>query len=68
MVCATFISIKTEELIEKGIAIRITGLLTIFRCANPIRQRNIEEGIELVNRQNFEARRSRFGRIKKTAS
>ena len=30
MVCATFIGIKTEELIKKGVAIRITGLLKLL--------------------------------------
>jgi len=68
MVCATFIGIKTEELVEKGVAIRITGLLTIFRCANPLKQRNVEEGIEWVNRQNSEARRSRFSRLNRLLS
>jgi SRSO17 transposase len=68
MVCATFIGIKTEELVEQGVAIRITGLLKIFRCANPLKQRDVEEGIELVNRQNSEARRSRFSRVNRLLS
>ncbi len=66
MVCATFIGIKTEELVENGVAIRITGLLTLFRCANPLKQRTVEEGIKLVNRQNYDSRQSRLSRVNRS--
>ena len=67
MVCATFISQKTMNFIENGVAIRITGTLELFRQFNPLRNKELFEVISGINKKIMAARQSRNSRLK-TAS
>ncbi len=64
MVCAIFISQKTMNFIENGVAIRITGTLELFRQFNPLRNKELFDVINGINKKIMAARQSRTSRLK----
>jgi len=68
MVCATFISQKTMNFLDNGVAIRITGTLELFRQLNPLRKKDIIEVITGINKKIKAARQSRYSRLKTAIS
>ena len=68
MVCATFISQKTMNLKENGIAIRITSTLELFRQLNPLIKKELFEVIYGINKKIKAALQSRNSRLKNAIS
>lgn len=68
MVCATFISQKTMNFKNNGIAIRITGTLELFRQLNPLIKKELFEAINEINKKIKAARQSRHSRLKNAIS